>query len=261
MPTVGTLALMTIPIAENVIVADVPVGVLLVSAFMGLIPLMVLLGGWASNNKFSLLGAFRSAAMLISVEIPLGITILSIVLIVGDFSLKSIVAFQEQFLWFIFILPLGFFVFLPVMFTESERLPFDMPEAESELVMGWRTEFSGWRKAIFMMMEYLTIEIFSVLAALLFLGGWDLGPVDDFIYTNIYASFLTGTWLDVFIALTQIVILFAKTYVFILFYVVARNSFPRPRIDQFTAFGWKVLIPMSVINLAWAMVFVYMFFA
>jgi NADH-quinone oxidoreductase subunit H len=186
--------------------------------------LAILMAGWASNNKYSVLGAIRSVAQNIAYEIPLLITLMSIILMVGSFSLVDIVAAQGKY-WFVLTQPLAFILYITCATAETNRAPFDLPEAESELVAGFHTEYSGMRFALFFLAEYTNMFIVSAIATVFFLGGWQ-GP------------FLPG-----------IVWFFLKVYFVIFLIMWFRWTFPRVRFDQLITFAWKILIPLAFANL------------
>ena len=218
------LSFLVIPFAPNLIIRDMNVGVLLILAFAALTVLAVLMAGWSSNNKYSVFGAIRSVAQNVAYEIPLLITLMSIIIMVGSFSLVDIVAAQEK-RWFILIQPLAFILYITCATAETNRAPFDLPEAESELVAGFHTEYTGMRFALFFLAEYTNMFIVSALATVFFLGGWR-GP------------FLPG-WAWFFI----------KVYAMIFLIMWFRWTFPRVRFDQLITFAWKILIPLAFANL------------
>lgn len=220
------------------VIADPAVGFLLVFAIFSLVPVGVLVTGWSSNNKYSLLGAFRSAAQMISYEIPLILSVGSVVLLTGSFSLMAIA--NQQTIPFAFIMPIGFIVFLTALAAETERIPFDIPEAEAELVMGWRTELAGYRFMMAMATEYFLLLIGSFIGIYLFLGGpyiWFL-PTDSGINGLIGQSFLIAT-----------IVFTIKLWLFVFLYVWIRSALPRVRIDQLLDIGWKRLIPLAILNI------------
>jgi NADH-quinone oxidoreductase subunit H len=218
------LSFLVIPFSRNLIIRDMNVGVLLILAFAALSVLAILMAGWASNNKYSVLGAIRSVAQNIAYEIPLLITLMSIILMVGSFSLVDVVAAQSKY-WFVLTQPLAFILYITCATAETNRAPFDLPEAESELVAGFHTEYSGMRFALFFLAEYTNMFIVSAIATVFFLGGWH-GP------------FLPGiAWF------------FIKVYFVIFLIMWFRWTFPRVRFDQLITFAWKILIPLAFANL------------
>src|ERR671922_57111 len=185
----------------------------------------VVLAGWASNNKYALLGGLRAAAQMLSYEVFMGLSLMGVVLLAGSFSLRDIVAAQQR-LWFCIPQILGLLIFLVAGIAETRRLPFDLPEAESELVAGFHAEYSGMKFGMFFVGEYLGIVLISAMITTLFFGGWH-GPV-----------------------LPPVVWFFLKTFVFICLFILLRASLPRPRYDQLMAYGWKVLLPLALLNVA-----------
>jgi NADH-quinone oxidoreductase subunit H len=185
----------------------------------------VVLGGWASNNKYSLLGAMRASAQMLTYEVFMGLSLMGVVMMADSFNLREIVEAQKH-CWFIFPQFIGFMVFLIAGIAETHRLPFDIPEAEGELVAGFHSEYSGMKFGMFFVGEYLGVTLISALITLMFFGGW-LGP-----------SFLP-----------PIFWFFLKTGIFICFFILLRASLPRPRYDQLMGVGWKVLLPLALLNI------------
>ena len=218
------LSFLVVPFSQTWIIRDMNVGIVLILAFSTLAVLAILMAGWASNNKYAVLGAIRSVAQNIAYEIPLLITVMSIILMVGSFKLSDIVAAQGQY-WYVLLQPLAFIIYITCATAETNRAPFDLPEAESELVAGFHTEYSGMRFALFFLAEYTNMFIVSAIATVLFLGGWH-GP------------FLPG------------VIWFLLKVYFVIFLIMwFRWTFPRVRFDQLITFAWKILIPLAFANL------------
>jgi NADH-quinone oxidoreductase subunit H len=213
-----------LPIAPGIVVSDLNVGVLFILAMSSLGVYSVALAGWSSDNKYSLLGALRAAAQMLSYEVFMGLSIMGVVLLTGSFNLVQIIDAQRG-LWFVIPQFLGFVLFLIAGVAETRRLPFDLPEAESELVAGFHSEYSGMKFGMFFVGEYLGITLISSLIAILFLGGW-LGPI-----------------------LPPIVWFLLKTFLLICFFILLRASLPRPRFDQLMTWGWKVMLPLAVANL------------
>ena len=220
----------------DLIVADVNVGVLYIFALSGIGVYGIVLGAWASNSKYPLLGGLRSAAQLISYELSLGMSLLGVVLIAGSLSLKDIVAAQANYP-FILLQPLGFLLFLVCMLAETNRAPFDLVEAEQELVGGFHTEYTGVRFAMFFLAEYMNMVTMSAIAVTLFLGG-PSGPRIDF-------------WPHIW----PVVWFFLKLSIFIFMYFWLRATLPRLRYEQLMDFGWRVLIPASILWLGAVAVF------
>ena len=208
----------------------------------------VVLGGWASNNKYSVLGGLRSSAQLISYEIPLGLGILGVVLMSGSLGLDRIVAQQaESGMWNVLLQPLGFFVFAVAGFAESGRLPFDLPEAEQELVGGYHTEYSGMKRMMYLVGEYLHMITASFLMVVLFLGGWHFWGMPDGGEIYVDGQLVQGAWWPV--AVLRVVVLLAKVLAVIVFFMVARWSWPRFRFDQLMDLAWKLMLPLGLVNL------------
>lgn len=217
-----------LPFTENLFFADIAVGLLYYIAISSITIIGVLVGSWASNNKYALLGGMRAAAQMISYEIPLVMAGIGVILSVGSFNLREIVAAQED-VWFIVPQFLGFIVFLVASIAELNRTPFDLPEAESELVAGYHVEYSGFRFAFFMLAEYVYLFAMSSLTTVLFLGGWHPLFGLDFIPPLIWF------------------VLKMLAVVFFIFWL--RATFPRIRGDQLMQLGWKVLLPLALANI------------
>ncbi len=213
-----------LPVAPGIGVVDLNIGVLFFLAMSSLGAYSVVLAGWASNSKYALLGGLRSAAQMVSYEVFMGLSMLGTVILAGSFNARDIVHAQEK-LWFVVPQFFGFVMFTIAGLAETHRLPFDLPEAEGELVAGYHSEYSGMKFAMFMAGEYFGITLVSAFIVVLFFGGW-MGP-----------------WLP------PAVWLLLKTLVFICFFILLRASLPRPRYDQFMAFGWKLMLPLSLLNL------------
>jgi NADH-quinone oxidoreductase subunit H len=213
-----------IPFAPGIEVVDLNIGLLFFLAMSSLGVYSVALAGWASDSKYSLLGGLRASAQMLSYEVFMGLSLMGVVMIAGSFNLREIVEAQRH-LWFVIPQIIGFAVFFIAGIAETHRLPFDLPEAESELVAGYHSEYSGMKFGMFFVGEYLGITLISVLTVTLFFGGW-LGPV-----------------------LPPLVWFLIKTFVFICFFILLRASLPRPRYDQLMSFGWKVMLPLSLLNL------------
>lgn len=227
--TPAFMVLATIPFTDKFQFADIGIGLLYYIAISGISTVGIVAGGWASNNKYALLGGMRAAAQMISYEIPLVMSVLGVILIAGSLNLNEIVAAQEHY-WFIIMQPLAFIIFVIASISELNRTPFDLPEAESELVAGFHTEYSGFRWAFYMLSEYVYLFAMSALTTVLFLGGW-LAPFD-------FVDFIPGA---VWFALKFSVVIFVMIWI--------RASFPRIRADQLMEFGWKVLLPLALANI------------
>jgi len=221
----------TIPL----VVANVDTGVLLFLALASLSVYSLVMAGYASNNKFSLLGSIRASAQLISYELALTISVLAVLIPVASFRLSDVVAYQQQHVWSFIPQILGFLVFLIASFAETNRLPFDLSEAESELIAGFHTEYGSMRFALFFQAEYTNMAALSALGVTLYFGGWTL-PGIDFPH-NVWGGLL------------GLATLLAKVAFCMLMYVWVRWTFPRFRYDQLMRLGWKVLLPLSILNL------------
>lgn len=206
--------------------SDLNVGLLFILAVSGIGVFGTILAGWASNSKYAVLGSLRSIAQMISYEIPMGFSVIGVVMLANSMQLTQIVAAQQG-LWNIVVQPIGFFVFFVAGLAEAQRIPFDLPEAEGDLGAGYHTEYSGIRFSLFMLAEYLVVVVLAFLNVLLFFGGWLGGP----------AFLPTAVWL------------LLKVGFFIWVFMWLRFTFPRYRYDQLMTIGWKVLLPLSLLNI------------
>jgi NADH-quinone oxidoreductase subunit H len=222
------LPLLVIPFSDRIQGFDIDVGLLFMLAIASINVLAILIGGWGSNNKYSMLGSFRAVAQSIAYEIPMLISLLAVVFMTNTFSLRGIV--EAQNIWFIFLQPVAFLIYIVCMVAETNRAPFDLPEAESELTAGFHTEYSGMGFSLFMMAEYTYMLIASSIATVFFLGGTSGIPLPYFEYTGIIWFLL-------------------KVYMFMFFLVWIRWTFPRTRFDQLMNLCWKYLLPFSLVNL------------
>jgi NADH-quinone oxidoreductase subunit H len=223
--TVILLSFAVVPFAPGVGVTDSNIGILFVLAMASLGAYSVMLAGLSSDNKYALLGSLRAAAQMISYEVFMGISILGVVALAGSFDLREIVLSQSDG-WYVIPQFIGFVIFLIAGIAESHRLPFDIPEADQEIVAGYHTEYSGMKFGMFFVGEYLGLVLVSSLITVLFFGGW-LGP-----------AFLPPIiWFSV------------KAFIFICFFILLRAAIPRPRYDQLMSYGWLFLLPLSLINL------------
>lgn len=218
------LSFAVIPFAPAIHVVDVNVGLLFVLGMSSCGVYSVALAGWASNSKYALFGGLRAAAQMLGYEVFMGLSLMGVVILAGSFNLREIVEAQRS-LWFCVSQFPGLIIFLIAGFAEARRIPFDIPEAENELVAGFHTEYSGMKFGLFFVGEYLGIVLISLLIVTLFFGGW-AGPV-----------------------LPPLVWLALKTGCFIALFILFRGTFPRPRYDQLLAFGWKVMLPLALLNL------------
>ena len=221
---------LTVPLS----VAHPPTALLFVLALLALGVYGVSLGGWASQSKYALLGSLRATAQMVSYELALGMAVISAVVLYGTLDLNAMVGTQRSHLWGVIPDILGFVVFLIGSVAECNRAPFDLAEAEGELVAGFHVEYSGFRFASFVMAEYVNMFTMSALGALLFLGGWS-GPF----------GLGSSVWW-----------LIGKMALYLFFFIWIRSTFPRLRYDQLMTFGWKVLVPLAFVNLAWVSIFV-----
>ncbi len=213
-----------IPFAPGFMVSDINIGILFFLAASSMGAYSIILGGWASNNKYALLGAMRGAAQMISYEVFMGLSIMGVVILSGSFSLHTIVEAQAG-MWYVVPQFAGFVIFLIAGIAETHRLPFDIPESESEIIAGFHSEYSGMKFGMFFVGEYVGIVLISSLTVALYFGGW-LGP--DFLPPAVW--------------------FILKTFVFIFLFILLRASLPRPRYDQLMDFGWKILLPITIIN-------------
>jgi NADH-quinone oxidoreductase subunit H len=214
-----------IPIAPKILVSDVDFGLLFFLAMSSFAVYSVALAGWASNNKYSLLGSLRAVGQMVSYEVFMGLSLMGVVIMAGSFSLNDIVNAQKG-MWYIVPQFIGFVVFLIAGFAETRRIPFDLSEAESELVAGYHTEYSGFKFAMFYVGEYIGITLISMMVVTLFFGGWQ------------------GPWLP------PLVWFLLKTMIGVAFFILVRAALPRPRYDQLLSFGWKLMLPLSLVNIA-----------
>ena len=227
--TLALIAWAVIPFSEEMVLSNINVGILYLFAVSSLSVYGIIMGGWASNSKYPFLGAIRSAAQMVSYEVSIGIIIINVLLCVGSLNLNEIVLAQEK-VWFIFPLFPMFIIFFISALAETNRPPFDLPEAESELVAGYQTEYSGMMYAMFWLGEYANILLLCALGSILFLGGW-LSPINIFPF-----DILPGVFWMVF----KIIVLF-------LLFSLVKAIVPRYRFDQLMKLGWKIFLPLSLI--------------
>lgn len=221
--TTALMSFAVLPFTETFVVADLNIGLLFFLGMSSMSVYSVVLGGWASNSKYSLIGALRASAQMLSYEVFMGLSLMGVVMIAGSFNLNDIVRAQER-VWFIFPQLLGFLIFLVAGLAETRRVPFDLPEAESELIAGFHSEYSGIKFGMFFVGEYVGVTLISAMMATLFFGGW-LGPI-----------------------LPPIVWFLGKTFAFIGLFILIRASLPRPRYDQLMSAGWKLMLPLALLN-------------
>lgn len=217
-------------------VANLNVGILYILAVVSIGGYGIMIGGWASNNKFALLGALRAASQMISYELSMGMSIIALLLISNSLNLREIVDMQQGFHWNVIYQPVGFLIFLICAFAECNRAPFDLPESESELIGGYHTEYSSMKLGLFLFAEYINMFISSAIIACLFFGGYHFPGLDNLnVSTNVAAMISVG-------------VLFAKIFFFIFLFMWVRWTLPRFRYDQLMHLGWKILIPLSILN-------------
>jgi len=232
------------------IAARVNVALLLVLALTSTGVYGIILGGWASNNKFSLMGGLRSAAQMVSYEVPFGLSIVGVLMLCGSLDLVRIVDYQAHNIWNLFSQIVAAFIFFVSMNAENNRTPFDLPEAESELVAGYHTEYSAMKFAFFMLAEYSSMLVNSCLMTILFLGGWTIAFDGHGLTTEKLVS------MGIFGGLLGFAIFFAKVMFFMLVYIWFRATFPRFRFDQLMDLGWKWMIPLALGNIVVTAIFV-----
>ena len=222
-------------------VANLPVGFLFIIAISSIAVYGIVLAGWSSNSKYAFLGGLRSSAQMISYEIALGMSLIVVLLLAGNVTLPAIVARQQTGIWYVFPAVLAFVIFVISAFAETNRLPFDLPEAEAELVTGYHTEYSSMKFALFFMAEYAAVITFSALMVTLFFGGWDIP------FTKWDAVVPTAWNAEAILRVLATLIAFSlKTLVFVWIYIQVRWTLPRFRFDQLMHIGWKVLLPISL---------------
>ncbi|MEI7473343.1 MAG: NADH-quinone oxidoreductase subunit NuoH [bacterium] len=250
-----------VPYTDKLVAANIPLGLFTILAISSVSTIGIVMAGWSSGNKYSLLGGMRSAAQAISYEIPLVVTSISIALLTGTMNLHKIVGVQSGgvmhtaflnwnvFSWNIWLGFVGFWVFLICSIAELNRVPFDLPEAESELVSGYNTEYSGMKFALFFLAEYAAMFVISAIIATLFLGGF-LSPFNDYLANILFSGLITNKLiLSSLVHLEQAFWLVGKTYAIIFLIIWIRATLPRLRADQLMSFCWKFLLPVSLINL------------
>lgn len=221
-------------------IANVDVGILYIFGVVSLGVYGIMIGSWASNNKYSLMGGMRAASQIISYELAMGLSLIALIMVTGNLGLKEMVVQQQNSYWNIVYQPLGFLIFLICAFAECNRTPFDLPEAENELIGGYHTEYSSMKMGFYLFSEYINMIISSAVMATLFFGGYDIPFVNE---QNLQNSI--GDWT----ALLQVLCLLTKIVMFIFLFMWVRWTIPRFRYDQLMNLGWKVLIPLALINM------------
>jgi NADH-quinone oxidoreductase subunit H len=232
-------SLSVLPFFDGFVVGDINIGLLFLFAMSSLGAYGIVLSGWSSNSKYAFLGGLRSASQVISYEISMGLSLVGVMMMAGSLNLSEIVRAQHHYPLGIFAVPqfLGFFVFIVAAFAETNRLPFDLPEAESELVAGYFTEYSGFRFAMFFLGEYTGMLVMSSIVSLCFLGGWSL------------PTFVTANLPGLLAKVLGLFCFLIKVYAFMFLYYWVRSTLPRYRYDQLMAIGWKLLIPLALVNI------------
>jgi NADH-quinone oxidoreductase subunit H len=218
-------------------ITDINIGILYVFGVVSMGVYGIMIGGWASNNKYSLLGAIRASAQMISYEVAMGMSIIALVMTTGTISLSEIAAQQDHGMWNVIKQPLGFLIFITCAFAECNRAPFDLPECETELVGGYHTEYSSMKLGFYLFAEYINMFISSAVISTLYFGGYNMPFINDLGLANNVLSIL------------GVVFLFAKIIFFIFFFMWIRWTLPRFRYDQLMDLGWKKLIPLSIFNI------------
>ncbi len=221
----------------KLMIADVNVGILYILALTSLSVYGITLSGWASNNKYSLLGGLRSSAQMISYELSMGLSIIGVLMIGESLRLDEIVRAQAGWKWNIVLQPIGFIIFVVSAFAETNRLPFDLPEAEPELVAGYHTEYSGMKFGLFYLSEYMNMVVASAVITTLYLGGWQIPFLDSLGLSDTLSSIL------------KVIAFCVKVAVVVLFFIVIRWTIPRFRYDQLMRLGWVFLLPLSLLNI------------
>jgi NAD(P)H-quinone oxidoreductase subunit 1 len=245
------LSYLIVPFGQNLVITDLNVGIFLWIALSSIAPIGLLMSGYASNNKYSLLGGLRAAAQSISYEIPLALSVLAIVMMSNSLSTIDIVEQQSGYGilgWNIWRQPVGFIIFWIAALAECERLPFDLPEAEEELVAGYQTEYAGMKFALFYLGSYINLVLSALIFALLYLGGWEF-PIPLESLAGWLGVSETTPWLQIVTASLGIVMTLLKAYFLVFIAILLRWTVPRVRIDQLLNLGWKFLLPVSLANL------------
>ncbi|RIJ43091.1 NADH-quinone oxidoreductase subunit NuoH [Pontibacter oryzae] len=222
---------------------EVNIGMLYIFGVVSLGVYGLMIGGWASNNKFSLLGAIRAASQNISYELAMGLSIIAILMMTGSLSLREIAAQQEGFNWNIWYQPLGFIIFLTCAFAETNRTPFDLPECETELIGGYHTEYSSMKLGLYLFAEYINIFVASAVISTLYFGAYNFPFME-----NLRSAISDPVLANNVVTLLGVGVMFAKIFFFIFFFMWVRWTLPRFRYDQLMKLGWQILIPLSILN-------------
>ncbi len=245
------LSYLIVPFGQNLLITDVGMGVFLWIALSSVQPIGLLMAGYSSNNKYALLGGLRAAAQSISYEIPLALSVLAIVMMSNSLSTVDIVNQQSGYGilgWNVWRQPVGFIIFWIAALAECERMPFDLPEAEEELVAGYQTEYTGMKFALFYLSSYVNLVLSALLVAVLYLGGWDF-PVPINLIANWFGVSEASPVLQIITASLGITMTLLKAYFLVFLAILLRWTVPRVRIDQLLDLGWKFLLPISLVNL------------
>jgi NADH-quinone oxidoreductase subunit H len=216
-------------------IADLPMGVLVVFGVVSLGVYGIMIGGWASNNKYSVLSAIRASSQMVSYELAMGLSLIALVMTAGTMSIREIVL-QQHTVWFVWLQPLGFLIFMICSFAEANRTPFDLPECETELIGGYHTEYSSMKLGFYLFAEYINMFVASTVMATLFFGGYQIP----------FLSMIPNPW----VTLVSLMVLFTKIFFFMFVFIWVRWTVPRFRYDQLMHLGWVVLLPLSILNLA-----------
>ena len=233
----------------SLVISDLDVGLLFVFAIASIATYGYVIAGWSSNNNWSLLGSMRTASQMISYEVTMGLTIVGVLMVYSTLRLTEIGAIQEDFWrWGIFLQPLGFFMFMAASIAENKRIPFDAPEAESELVAGYFTEYSGLKFGMFFMAEFIEMVTIGAIMTILFFGAWHIPFLSTATLLSLF-EFLGATGANIVVMLLHIGVFFAKVVFFIWLQMTIRWTLPRFRYDQIMKLGWKILLPLSLANI------------
>lgn len=271
-PSLITFAV--IPFASSITIGDrvvnfqitnLNVGLLYILAITSLSVYGIIMAGWASNNKFSMLGSLRSTAQMISYELSMGLSVVGIIMIFSSVKLGDIATLQGETLfhlgslaipkWGVLVQPIGFFIFLTALFAETNRLPFDLPEGESEIVAGYHLEYGSMRMALFFMAEYVNMAVGSAFVSTLYFGGWQLLPGMNFLLMHLGLTGMDLEWARIVFEVTSFSI---KLIFFMWLFVWVRWTIPRFRYDQVMDLGWKFMLPLSLLNLLMTGIFIYL---
>ena len=233
----------------NLVISDLDVGLLFVFAIASLATYGYVIAGWSSNNNWSLLGSMRTASQMISYEVTMGLTIIGVLMVYESMKLTEIGAIQENFwMWGIFLQPVGFIMFLTASIAENKRIPFDAPEAESELVAGYFTEYSGLKFGMFFMAEFIEMVTIGAIMTILFLGAWHIPFLTSATLLS-WFDFLGTTGANIVLMLIHVGVFFGKVVFFIWLQMIIRWTLPRFRYDQIMKLGWKIILPLSLANI------------